>query len=322
MRHRPLTSVVLAAALAVGSTACGSDDDGAADVTTTLAADSSSTATGADTSAPDSTTTPEPAADQTAPASINGITSQGDTLWIASIGEDQVLRVDRSSGAILTRYDTQGAGPDDVAVAPDGTIWVTGYESGVLGRIVDGEYQEVVTLAPLINGVDVAEDGSVYVASLEADGKLWRVPADGGEPEVVATGLVMVNAFEIDESDGTILGPSDPMGSPAIVRIDPADGTIERVVEGLPAVLASTWHPDGRFVALANITGDVLAVDVDAGTFEVIATVPDGAPFDNLTYADDGTLYISSFVAPTVTEVKPDGTVRVIPVGTPVPSGG
>ena len=56
-------------------------------------------------------------------------------------------------------------------------------------------------------------------------------------------------------------------------------------------------------------------------------TVPDSnrvvvAPFDNLTYADDGTLYISSFVAPTVTEVKPDGTVRVIPVGTPVPSGG
>lgn len=47
----------------------------------------------------------------------------------------------------------------------------------------------------------------------------------------------------------------------------------------------------------------------------MLHTVTDGAPFDNIDVAPDGTIYLSSFVAPTVTEVKPDGTIRVINVG-------
>ena len=38
-------------------------------------------------------------------------------------------------------------------------------------------------------------------------------------------------------------------------------------------------------------------------------------PFDNLAFAEDGMLYLSSFTAPTITEVSPDGTERVITIG-------
>jgi len=331
-RRRVVAALIVL--LASASTGCGSDDDSSSTSTTTAPASSSSvdvtSSAGGDTTGDDptdgdpvdtSSPPPEPLDDQTPPGSINGITVQGDSLWIASIGDDQLLQVDRATGAILARHDTGGAGPDDVAVAPDGSIYSTGYESGVLGRVVDGAYEEVVDVAPLINPIDVADDGTVWVASMSDSGELFRI-VPGSEPESVASGLVMVNGFEFDEETGTILGPSDPMGSPAIVRIDPADGSVEKVVEGLPAVLASTWHPDGRFIALGNIDGQVLAVDVEAGTFEVLVTVPDGAPFDNLAYADDGTLYLSSFVAPTVTEVKPDGTARVITIGDAAKVGG
>ena len=79
--------------------------------------------------------------------------------------------------------------------------------------------------------------------------------------------------------------------------------------------MASATGPDGRYLALANVSGQILAVNPDAGTFEVVRTVTEGAPFDNIDVAPDGTIYLSSFVTPTVTEVKPDGTVRVINIG-------
>lgn len=320
---------VLVAALVLVPVACGSDDSstGGPASTTVSTTDPSSTSESA-TTEPDAqatTTSPDPLADQTAPESINGITVQGDSLWIASIAEDQILQVDRHTGAILARIDTNGAGPDDVAVAPDGSVWVTGYVSGMLGRVVDGEYEEVAMIEPLINGIDIAADGTVFVATLAEDGTLYRLVPGSGH-EAVATGLKMVNAFEVDEATGTILAPWDPMGAPAIVRIDPADGSITPVVEGLPVVMATTMDPDGRLVALDNINGEVLLADVEAGTFEVLVVISDGRVFDNLAYADDGTLYVSGFGAPAaITEVKPDGSVRVIQVGEPpaaAPAGG
>lgn len=317
-RHRRrLAAAVTLLVLVAGG--CGSDDD-AAPTTTTEAADGGT----ASSSAPDtttSTTVPEPIDDQTAPISINGIAVQGDTLWIASINADEVLQVDRESGAILARFPGGGAGPDDVAVAPDGSVYSTGFESGVLGRVADGTASEVATLVPLINGVAVADDGTVWVATMEPDGVLYRLAPDGSDPEVVAEGLDNVNAFVVDEATGTLVAPAGGFEAGWIARIDPADGSVERVAEGLPSVMASTWHPDGRYVALANVTGEVLAVDLETGTFEVLHTVAEGMPFDNLAYADDGTLYLSSFVTPTVTEVAPDGTVRVIPIGVAPVSG-
>lgn len=319
-RHPVLVTAVVAV-LALVPAACGSDDDATPSTTTAPAGSSTTGGPPATTLEPDTTagssatTLPEPLDDQTAPVSINGIAVQGDTLWLASINGDELLWVDRATGAILDRYDARGAGPDDVAVGPDGTVWSTGFESGMLGRVVDGTYTEVATLEPLINGVAVADDGTVWVATMEEDGVLYRLAPAGTEAEVVATGLDMVNAFVVDEDTGTIVAPAGGFEAGWIARIDPADGSVTPVAEGLPSVMASTWHPDGRFVALSNVSGELLAVDLEAGTFEVIATVTEGAPFDNLAYADDGTLYLSSFVAPTVTEVKPDGTARVIPIG-------
>ena len=316
-RSHRLVGAAVVALLALAPAACSSDDD--ASPSTTAPAGSSTTAdTSATTpSTASASTLPEPLDDQTAPVSINGLVVDGDALWIASIDGDQLLRVDRESGAILDRIDTGGAGPDDVAVAPDGSVYSTGFESGVLGRVVDGTYSEVATLVPLINGIAVDSEGTVFVATMEAAGKLYRLEAGATEAEVVAEGLDMVNAFVIDEDSGTILAPAGGFEAGWIARIDPADNSVAHLADGLPSVMASTWHPDGRFIALANVTGEVLAVDLGAGTFEVIATVTEGAPFDNLAYAEDGTLYLSSFVAPTVTEVKPDGTVRLIPIGVP-----
>jgi sugar lactone lactonase YvrE len=270
-----------------------------------------------------STTTaaPEPLKDQTAPTSINGITVQGDTIWVASIKDDEILQVDRTSGAILQRFDTEGAGPDDVAVAPDGSIWSTGFVNGEVGRIADGRYEEITTLVPGINPITVDADGIVWIGTYGPKGNLYRLdpddlPSEGTTPKPIASGtLPDINAFGILDN-GTLVAPAGGIAGPgSAIAINSDTGRFTTIVGGLPGVAAATVDADDHAYLLANTTGEVIAVDVDAKTSKVVQTVTQGAPFDNLDVAADGTFYLSSFVAPTVTEVQSDGTEHLITLG-------
>ena len=302
--------LVVAAALVMLVAACSSDgsDGSGADRTT-------STRSGSAT--PSSTTAPEaqPIADQTAPKNINGIEVQGDTLWVASIDADEILHVRRRDGAILARFPTRGAGPDDIAIAPDGSVYSTGFANGDVGHIDKGRYSVVTKMAAGINPIAFSPDGRLFIGTYGPGGKVYEVPLDGSDPVEVASDAPDINAFGILD-DGTIIAPSGGVSGPgAAVAIDPDDGTTTNVVSGLAPVAAGTTDADGTPYVLANLSGQVIEVDVDAGTSRVVRTVSEGAPFDNLSFAEDGTLYLSTFGAPSITEVKPDGATRVIHVG-------
>ena len=306
----------LAAALLLAS--CSSSSDDAAPPTT---------ATPPSTTAPRATdTTPpsEPLADQAPPPSINGLVVQGSTLWIASIKADQVLQVDRRTGAILRRVDTKGAGPDDVAVAPDGSVWTTGFANGDLGRIAEGRYRVEAHMQAGINPIEFGPKGRLYVGTYGPDGSLYQVKVGvGGEqttPVVVATGLDDINAFGVTP-DGLIVAPTGGVAGPggAIgIDVDSAGGSqVTTLAKGLDPTAAGTTDPKGVPYVLANLSGKVYRVDPEAETATVWRTVTTGAPFDNLAFAPDGTLYLSSFTAPQVTVVAPDGSVSQLDVGTP-----
>jgi len=284
----------------LGSVACSSSDDASPTTTGSTPASSTSLATTA------------VAADQTSPAGLNGITVDGDTLWVASIVEDSVIGIDPSTGRITARVPTAGAGPDDVAMGADGEIWVTGFVSGDLGVIRDGRYSVVTPVGSALNPVDVAEDGTVYVGRMVAGSDLYRLDPGGSSVAPVASGLDLVNAFAVD-SDGTLLAP---LAGSRIVRVDPTDGVVTDVVGGLEGVLATARSEDGRYVALGNLSGKVFDVDVDAGTATPAIQLSHPGPFDNLAFAEDGTLYVTVLGEPTIVEVAPDGTQRQIRVGT------
>ena len=287
---------LLVAGLLLG--ACSSDD-GDADA--------------APSTGPASTTTAAPTTtvDQTAPRGLNGIVVDGDTLWVASIVEDAVLGVDRSSGRIVARVPTAGAGPDDVAVGADGEIWVTGYKSGDLGVIRDGAYSVVARVGPVLNPVAVADDGTVFVGRFVPDSDLYQLDVGSTTPRPVASGLDRVNAFAVD-GEGHVLAP---VGGDRIVRIDPATGRVDVVVQGLFGVLATDRHPGGRYVALGNLDGKVFDVDVEAGTATEAVQIRHPGPFDNLAFAEDGTLYVTVLGEPVVVEISPDGAQRDLRVG-------
>lgn len=307
-------AIVAAAVLLAGCSSGGSDGG--------------SSATGADgrdgtttTTARPSTTsgTSTPLADQTPPSSINGLTVEGDTIWVASIKDDVVVQVDRETGAILRRVATPAAGPDDVALAPDGTLYVAGFTSGRVGRIRDGRYDVVTTIpGAALNPIEVLADGRLFLGTYGPNGTLYQVPVDGdGGATAVAQELPDINAMGRGPGD-TLLAPAGGIGGPgSVVQIDPATGTITTVVDGLPPLLAGTTDAKGDFYALANLEGTVFAVDVAAKTAKPVHTKVPGAPFDNLAFAEDGTLYLTSFTKPELTEIAPDGTTRTIPLGHP-----
>lgn len=305
----PLLALALGAAVLVGCSSDGGSDASPAPIeasTTTTAAATATTLPALD--------------DQAAPPTINGLTVDGDALWIASIAGDEVLQVRRSDGAIVARYPTDGAGPDDVAVAPDGSVWSTGFVNGDLGRIADGRYEVVKTYQPGINPITVAPDGTVWIGTYGPDGSLYRLDPDQvdqtGRAPVTNGSMPDINAFGL-LPDGRLFAPAGGIAGPgSAITFDPATGGQVTVAEGLPGVAAATVDSEGGAFVLANATGELYAVDPDARTSELVRTVSEGAPFDNLAFADDGTLYLSSFLTPTVTEVAPDGTTRVIEVGT------
>jgi hypothetical protein len=265
---------------------------------------------------PTTTTTARPAADQTPPPSINGLVADGATLWIASIKGDQILQVDRGTGAILRRFPTAGAGPDDVALARNGDIYSTGFANGDVGRIHKGRYRVLTTIAPGINPIEFSSTGVLYVGTYGPNGKLYRVTTSG-HATLVATGLPDINAFAA-VSHGKLLAPAGGISGPGkAILIDPVAGSWTTVATSLPPVAAATDDPKGIPHVLANISGEVFAIDLahpgPAGA--PAAKVTQGAPFDNLAYATDGTLYVSSFTTPSVTEISPDGSQRVIHIG-------
>jgi streptogramin lyase len=316
-----LVGFVVAGVLAgAGCTSGGSDTstEGGKDGAATSPEPVASTSTEATTS----TASPiPPLDDQTPPESINGLAVHGNTLFVASIKGDEVLQVDRESGAILRRFDTGGAGPDDVAVAPDGSVWTTGFVNGDLGRIAEGSYEVVTTMEAGINPLEFGSDGTLYIGTYGPGGTLYALstnrgePIEGEEPQVVAEDLPDSNAFGVLAND-TLVAPAGGLTGPSeAVLIDPAEGTVSTIVGDLPAVAAGAIDADGTPYVLANITGEVIAVDVEATTSEVVRTVKEGSPFDNLAFAPDGTLYVSSFTAPAITVVAPDGSERVLSIG-------
>ena len=212
-----LVTLMMGMTLATGACSSTSSDEGAKSSTTLAATTSTTTATS-------TTMAPKPIKDQTPPPSINGITVQGDTIWVASIKGDQLVQIDRSTGEILRNIDTKGAGPDDVAVGPDGSVWSTGFANGDVGRVSpDGTYKVITKMAAGINPIEFDADGTLYIGTYGPKGTLYRVPTDGAAPVVVATDLPDINGFGILD-DGTIVAPLRWHCRPRRRRCDRPDG--------------------------------------------------------------------------------------------------
>lgn len=310
-RSRVVTTAVCAVTIALALASCsGSDaDDAAAEPTTTERSTSAESTT--------SSTSTTVLADQTPPVGANGIKVADDgSLWIASLASDVVLNVDAASGTILRRVATPpGSGPDDVAVADDGTVFWTGWLSGDVGRIApDSEATAVVANVGVgANPIALRSDGMLVVGRAGGVTGLYAVDPDGDPGPVALADPGNLNSFSSSPT-GQFFAPD--LATASVVEVDPDTGELVRVVapvDGAP--VGVRWHDGELFVLVLSDAARVFRVDPSTGDVALFGETGLEAA-DNLAVGRGGTVYVTGLSVPSVTVLGADGVVeRTVSIG-------
>lgn len=316
-RHRRRTLWWTAAlAVVLAAPACGKDVPGNAAPATTAPTGTGTTVLGGDLRAP--------SADQASPSGANGMAFRDGLLWVADLTGRQIVVVDPATGTILSRFGKEAgvdAQPDDLTVAPDGDVWWTGFDTGVVGRIgASGRSDDVATLRPGANAITTGPDGHLYVTAAVTGDGFWTI--DPGAPDAgareIAPALGNVNGFAFGP-DGALYGPAYAEQKSTVVRIDLATGATTPVAEGFRFGASVRFGPDGRAYVLSAIQPEVHVVDLATGESAHFAT-PSTPVVDNMAWGPDGNLYVSAMNKPEITVIGPDGAVlRTLTLGRPAP---
>ena len=96
-----------------------------------------------------------------------GLKAVGDTLW--AVDFDRLLEIDIPTARLVAAYPAPDSNPllNDVAVGPQGSVFVTGSESNTVYRLIDGTLQSWLRddeLLRFANGIMVTDDAVVVAA--------------------------------------------------------------------------------------------------------------------------------------------------------------
>jgi virginiamycin B lyase len=166
-----------------------------------------------------------------------------------------------------------GAGPHDVAPAPDGTVWYTAQRQGALGRLdpTTGRVEQIpLGRGSAPHGVIMGPDGAAWVTDSGLNAIVRVDPASRAVrtfPLPEGRGYVNLNTATFDR-DGRLwfTGQSGVYG-----RVDPASGEV-RVWDAPrgPGPYGITTTPDGA-VFYASLAGSHIArIDVATGAATAI----------------------------------------------------
>ncbi len=280
-------------------------------------------------------------------------------LYVASVNGQEIVVMNKNNGKILKRFGPVDVlGPDDLVFNPDGSaLYWTDILVGEIGRM-DMETGEVKKqfVAPGVNPIRFTKDGSRLFTALDflGDG-LYELDPDLDAPprqiiscpdfpeDPTAVCLGFFNSFDTRMEDGrlwlygplfaanlviaidvtdelptaTLNFPADlfggPVGGPAIRVVAGLDGSFEN-----PA--AAKFGPDGMLYVLDQ-AGELWKVNADGTDDKTLFTTLQPG-LDNMTFDEDGTLYMTNNDHGWVAEILPSGQARYIsPGGVIAPMG-
>lgn len=126
--------------------------------------------------------------------------------------------------------------------------------------IVSGKTRVVWQTERLVEAPNFSRDGKFLV--INGDGLLYRLPLDGGKPQLIDTGFAArCNNDHGLSPDGEWLAISDKteFGRSAIYLLPATGGTPRLVTPNLPSYWHG-WSPDGRELAYCGIRNDVFDI--------------------------------------------------------------
>ncbi|MEL7099892.1 MAG: hypothetical protein AAGM84_13775 [Pseudomonadota bacterium] len=181
-------------------------------------------------------------------------------------------------------------GVHGITEGPDGQLYV-GSVVGAATYSVAPESGAVATHIPapmgMADDLEFGPDGSLaYTAYLAG---MLHLRRPDGTIDTVATGLPGLNSLAWT-SEGRLFATQVFLGD-ALYEIDPTGAQAPRkIMEGMGGLNGFDFGPDGRLYGPLWFKGQVVAVDVDAATLEVVADgfkIPAAANFDS-----KGNLYV------------------------------
>jgi sugar lactone lactonase YvrE len=178
-------------------------------------------------------------------------------LLVASVWGGEIVVVDPQTGAIRDRLQDGVDGADDVAIGPDGSIYWTDILAGEVGRRTPDGTVTKQLVAPGMNPIAFNEQGRLFVGQAFFGDGLFEV-----DPNLVAPPKVVI------PDSGT---------PPFAAQLNGFD-----------------FGPDGMLYAPQPFLNDILRIDPETGTSEIVAAgLPDGAT--SVEFDAQGTLFASLF---------------------------
>lgn len=128
----------------------------------------------------------------------------------------------------------------------------------------DGREEKIVASLPrIVEAPNWSQDGKFLIVN--GDGKLWRIPVEGGTPEQIPTGTVeQINNDHGISPDGQMIAIS----ARQIFTLPISGGTPKQITQETPSYFHG-WSPDGQTLAFCGQRGgnfDLYAISVNGGT--------------------------------------------------------
>jgi len=231
--------------------------------------------------------TQEPALDDPSGMALDPATG---TLLLVDFTET-VRTIDRGTGALgVFAALPPAAQVADIAIGPDGNIYVTDFQGqGSVFRI-DRATKAVTTVASAFTGtaglpagIAVARDGTIYVSDF--DRRVYRI-APGGAPSLLAESPILSGAdgvaLSVDERSLFVAAFGSPDGGccappNTLARVDTQTGAVSTVAT-LNDAVAVSLRTDRSFLT-SNVDEDVIQLVGPTGT-PITNFSTEGPPFD------------------------------------------
>ncbi len=186
-----------------------------------------------------------------------GLALHDRTLYVADV--DQLVEINAASGEIVKRYPAKGAiFLNDVAVDPEGTVYVSDTPTNTIWRLKDGSFDPWLANDSLNGPNGLLVQGEVLVVA-----SLGKIPGVGQKQE-----LAGLSEISLKDQSVSKLGNSPPIGNldglellqpgvylvtdwaaGALYRVD-AKGKAERLIDLNQGSADLTYLPDKKIVLI------------------------------------------------------------------------
>ncbi|KUL22339.1 NHL repeat-containing protein [Actinoplanes awajinensis] len=187
------------------------------------------------------------------------------SLYVADLVPGRVWR--RSPGGEFQLVTDEVRLPNGITCVGD-RLFVNEMIPGgrLLELFTDGRAPVVLTGSLAMgNAMQAGPDGRLYYPHM-ITGEVWRIPVDGGDPELVAEGLPEPVAVRFDRAGALLVLSRDAAGT--VTRLDGARRSL--VTTGIVGMDNATFDDENRMFVSSYAGGGITEVRPDGRTREVV----------------------------------------------------